>query len=109
MTLTVQSLKESKTRSAVIYLNEDGTLAITPKAQYDEVEAKRTIHPLEGRKVVGVVTFPYDETTMKWGGLYRADEKLEGRLPCREIAEDGNTIIEIYPVFDKVEPEAETA
>lgn len=94
--MNIEELKNSKTRSAVIYLNEDGTLAISQKPHYDEVEAKRSIGLLDGRLVVGVVTFPWDKENMQWAGAYRADEKLAGRLPCREIAEDG-TIIEIYP------------
>lgn len=93
----IDELKNSKTRSAVIYFDEEsGKLSITEKPQYDIVEAKRTIGMFDGRLVVDVVTFPWDVENMQWAGAYKAEEKLAGRIPCRELAEDG-TIIETFP------------
>lgn len=90
----IDELKNSKTRSAVIYLDENGKLSISEKPAYDEVGAKRGIGTFDGRLVVDVVTFPWDTENMQWAGAYKAEEKLAGRIPCRELLEDG-TIVEL--------------
>ena len=92
----IDELRNSGFRSAVIYLNDDGTLAISEKPALDVIGAKRSIGIFDGRKVLDVVTFPWDPENTKWAGEYYADEKLGGRIPCRSLAEDG-TIIETYP------------
>ena len=91
--MNIEDLKNSKTRSAVIYY-DDGKLSISEKPAFDEVGAKRGIGVFDGRLVVDVVTFPWEPEKMQWAGAYKADEKLAGRIPCREILEDG-TIVEL--------------
>lgn len=77
------------TARAPAFLNEDGTVALG-KLTADAVEATRAIHPFEGRRFLGLatVTVEYDEAVNVSGMVYRADEKIAGRLPCRPVEED---------------------
>jgi len=81
------------TGRAAVFINDQGNYEIG-RLVADEVNAKRSIHMFEGRRFAGIATVTFDlDETGRSGMVFRADEKLAGRIPCNpeQEAADGGT------------------